>query len=112
MSNRSKTPEDAHRFIRAVAKQHGWVVNPDEDFVDHLAGGLAQNYNAYGYFLCPCRDGDGDRAADKDIICPCEYVVPDQKEYGHCMCGLFLSREFAATGNEPQSIPERRPGGI
>ena len=112
MNARKKTPHDAHLFIEAVAKKHAWEVNPEVEFVDHLAAGLARNYNIYGYYLCPCRDGDGARPVDKDIICPCEYVLADHDEYGHCLCGLYLSQSFAASGQEPSSIPERRQGGI
>jgi len=106
---RKKSREDAHRFIERVAKHNGWVVNPDRQFVDDLAEGLAVNYNRHGYFLCPCRDGDGVRRLDRDIICPCDYLAPDQKEFGHCFCGLFLTPEFAAEGQAPSQIPERRP---
>lgn len=109
--NQSKTPEDAHRFIRAVAEHRGWSVNSDAQFLDDLAEGLARNYTRYGYFLCPCRDGEGERESDRDIICPCVYAVPDQEEYGHCFCGLFLTPAFAAGGHEPQQIPERRLSG-
>jgi ferredoxin-thioredoxin reductase catalytic subunit len=112
MNAKKKTPADAHLFIQAVAKKQEWQVNPDTGFVDYLAAGLARNYNTYGYFLCPCRDGDGERPLDKDIICPCEYVVADHAEFGHCLCGLYLSKAFAESGVEPASIPERREGGI
>jgi ferredoxin-thioredoxin reductase catalytic subunit len=112
MNARKKTPEDALKFMRAVARHQGWNLNPDQEFVDQLAEGLAANYNNYGYFLCPCRDGDGDRETDKDIICPCDYVEADHKEHGHCLCGLFLSQEFSESGREPSSIPERRESGI
>lgn len=112
MSGHHKTSDDARAFIAAVAARHGWHVNPDVEFVDDLASGLATNYNRYGYYLCPCRDGDGNRETDADIICPCEYNPADQAEYGHCLCGLYLSAEFAESGRTPESIPERRPGGI
>ncbi len=112
MNARKKTPEDALKFIQAVARHQGWVINSDSEFVGQLAEGLAHNYNTHGYFLCPCRDGDGDRAADRDILCPCDYVEADHNEYGHCLCGLFLSQKFAASGQTPNSIPERREGGI
>ena len=112
MNAKKKTPEDARAFIDAVAEKHGWIVNHDVEFVGQLAKGLAANYNTYGYFLCPCRDGDGSREVDGDIICPCEYLAADHEEFGHCLCGLFLTSRFAATGREPGPIPERRPGGI
>ncbi len=110
-TRRTKTVQDAHTFIRRVAEHNGWAVNPDTEFVGDLAQGLAVNYNRYGYYLCPCRDGDGIRQHDRDIICPCDYNVPDQQEYGHCFCGLFLSPEFAAQHKAPVQLPERRPYG-
>lgn len=112
MNAKHKTSEDARLFIDAVAAKQGWAVNPDAGFVNQLAVGLAANYNRFGYYLCPCRDGDGERSADDDIICPCDYARPDQAEYGHCLCGLFLSPEFAESGQQPASIPERREGGL
>ncbi|MHA1168721.1 MAG: ferredoxin-thioredoxin reductase catalytic domain-containing protein [Candidatus Hodarchaeales archaeon] len=92
-----------------VAKKQGWKLNPDEELVDLLVDGLMINYNRYGYFSCPCRDATGDREKDRDIICPCDYCRPDQQEYGHCYCGLFLTPEFYESGNTALYIPERRP---
>ena len=105
----AKATEDALTFARRVADYQGWALNPDADFVRDLAEGLATNHNRYGYFLCPCRDGVGEREKDRDIICPCDYNVPDQKEYGHCYCALFFDPEFVHNGKEPRPIPERRP---
>ena len=103
-----KTPAQAAEFIDNVARLRGWVANPDESFRGILADGLATNANRYGYFLCPCRDGDGDRSADRDIICPCTYAEQDIAEYGQCFCGLFLSKARAESGGELKQIPERR----
>ena len=112
MSSRTKSPEHAHQFAQAVARHRGWDVNSDDEFLEDLARGLAINYNSYGYFLCPCRDGDGDRTTDRDIICPCAYAAPDLEEFGHCFCGLFLTRAFARSGKAPRQLPERRESGI
>ncbi|HUX49453.1 MAG TPA: ferredoxin-thioredoxin reductase catalytic domain-containing protein [Spirochaetia bacterium] len=106
---RSKSTEDTTRFVEMVAGHNGWEVNPDKAFVGHLVDGLTENYNRYGFYLCPCRDSWGERTKDRDITCPCSYIVADQQEYGHCFCGLFLSSEFAKRGEAPQQIPERRP---
>ncbi len=104
-----KTEADAEKFVTMVAEKQGWVLNPDKEFLAIIIEGLTTNFNRYGYFACPCRDHDGEREKDKDLICPCDYCVPDQAEYGHCYCGLYLTREFAASGDIPSSIPERRP---
>lgn len=104
-----KTTEQTLQFMEMVARHQGWQLNSDEEFIRMLAEGLTTNYNRYGYYSCPCRDADGIREKDKDIICPCKYCRPDQEEYGHCYCGLYLTKEFFDSGKKPQSIPERRP---
>lgn len=104
-----KSTEGVRRFVTQVASYQGWGLNRDESFLADLIEGLKTNYNRYGYYLCPCRDGAGERPHDRDIICPCDYNVPDQKEYGHCYCALFFDPEFLAAGREPRPIPERRP---
>ncbi|MFX0095756.1 MAG: ferredoxin-thioredoxin reductase catalytic domain-containing protein [Candidatus Hodarchaeota archaeon] len=108
-SKNPKKKEDTYKFARMVIKKQNWVLTPDEEFLDMLMEGLTTNYNRYGYFSCPCRDASGIREKDKDIICPCDYCVPDQQEFGHCYCGLYLTPEFFASGKAPTAIPERRP---
>ena len=104
-----RTIEQTQTFIEKAAAHNGWVANPDTEFREALAEGLTTNVNRFGYYLCPCRDGDGDRQADKDIVCPCIYAKKDVEEYGQCFCGLFLSPEKARKGSvEVQQIPERR----
>ncbi|MFX0103279.1 MAG: ferredoxin-thioredoxin reductase catalytic domain-containing protein [Candidatus Hodarchaeota archaeon] len=105
--NKLKTKEDALNFMKHVSEFRKWKLNPDEEFIDILANGLMVNYNRYGYFSCPCRAASGIKEKDKDITCPCDYCVPDQEEFGHCYCGLYLTPEYAATGEEPESIPDR-----
>ena len=52
------------------AKQGGYNLNPDADFVRGLVKGLLINEKRYGYRACPCRLASGDKAEDLDIICP------------------------------------------
>ena len=94
--------------MKQTAAFRGWRLNGDGAFLNDLVNGLAVNYNRYGYYLCPCRDGEGDRSSDADIICPCSYLEADHREYGHCFCGLFLAPEYADSGASPEPIPERR----
>lgn len=109
MSNEKKTIDEVKQFIKMAAEHQGWRVNPEDSLVEMLAEGLMINYNRYGYFSCPCRDAEGVRESDKDIICPCDYAAPDIAEYGHCYCGLYLSEGFFNQGGVPEYIPERRP---
>lgn len=109
MSKSEKSKEDVRRFIDAVSAKQGWGVSKDEKFLGTLTEGLQSTYNRHGFFLCPCRDGAGDKVEDKDITCPCVYNVPDQKEYGHCFCGLFFDKDYLETDGEVKQIPDRRP---
>lgn len=77
-----KTNENTAKFIQMVAKKQDWVLNPDAEFIEMLVEGLTTNFNRFGYYCCPCRDGEDDKAIDKDIMCPCDYCKPDQAEYG------------------------------
>jgi len=104
-----KSYEDVELFVSMVAKKQNWKLNSDREHLEIIISGLMKNFNRFGYYSCPCRDADGIKEKDRDIICPCEYCRPDQQEYGHCYCGLYLTREFFDSGKEPQSIPERRP---
>ena len=107
-----KTMEDTRTFVTMVANHKGWKLNPDDGFVTMLIEGLMINYNRYGYFNCPCRDSWNDKNKDKDITCPCAYCVPDQQEFGHCYCGLYLTPEFFKSGKKTKSLPERRPANL
>lgn len=103
-----KSIHDVNRFVQMVATKQAWVASPDEAFRDDLCQGLLTNWNRYGYFLCPCRDTEGSREADKDVLCPCTYAADDIANHGHCFCSLYWSKDFAASGKEPQGIPDRR----
>jgi ferredoxin-thioredoxin reductase catalytic subunit len=106
---KKRTLENTEEFIQNAARHYGWVANPDDEFRGTIAEGLTTNAQRFGYYLCPCRDGDGDRDADADIVCPCVYAGPDIDDYGQCFCGLFLSKEKAASGDTAvNQIPERR----
>src|SRR5512145_2790762 len=103
-----KTIEDTRRFATMVAAKQGWEINPDAEFTESLLAGLTLNWKRYGYYLCPCRDSEGERVTDADVICPCRYAKPDIEERGHCFCALYLRAGFSAGGGVPGGIPDRR----
>ncbi|MDC7227521.1 MAG: ferredoxin-thioredoxin reductase catalytic domain-containing protein [Spirochaetales bacterium] len=100
--------DDVAAFTKKAAEKNGWVLNPDSDFRESVEEGLYNNYLQYGYLICPCREAWGEKDKDRDVVCPCDYCADDVKEFGHCYCGLYMSAEFVASGEEPGSIPERR----
>jgi ferredoxin-thioredoxin reductase catalytic subunit len=109
MAQQERTQEDVRRFVQRAARNRGWQLNPDHGFLNDLEAGLLATVTHYGYYLCPCRDGTGERQKDRDIICPCVYAQKDIEEYGQCFCGLFVSESFAAENRTAEQIPERRP---
>ena len=90
------------------ARQGGYNLNPDADFVRGLAKGLLINEKRYGYRACPCRLASGDRAEDLDLICPCDYRDADVTEFGSCYCALYVWKAVISGKQELSSIPERR----
>ncbi len=103
-----KTIADTQRFADMVAEKQQWALNTDMEFTASLVDGLTVNWNRYGYFLCPCRDTEGSRELDSEVICPCKFASADIVEHGHCYCALYLDRNFASQGKNPTGIPDRR----
>jgi ferredoxin-thioredoxin reductase catalytic chain len=70
--------------LKKEAAAGGYNLNPDVEFVKQLMNGILKNEKRYGYWLCPCRLGSGDKNEDVDIICPCDYRYDDLNDYGTC----------------------------
>ena len=98
-----------YQRLQRAAEKFGYHLNPDTEFTKKLVWGLLINKNRYGYMACPCRLASGDRAKDKDIICPCDYRDSDLNDYGNCYCALYVSEDIANGKKDASSIPERRP---
>ncbi|MGB4087878.1 ferredoxin-thioredoxin reductase catalytic domain-containing protein [Methanothrix sp.] len=101
--------EQLYSRLAKDAKQGGYNLNPDVDFVKGLVKGLIVNTQRYGYQACPCRLAEGDKALDLDIICPCDYRDADITDFGACYCALYVSNAVLKGEEELRSIPERRP---
>ena len=71
--------------------------------------GLLATKERQGYMTCPCRLAAGDKEADKDIMCPCDYREADVAEYGSCYCALYVSQEWNQDKIPHEYVPERRP---
>jgi ferredoxin-thioredoxin reductase catalytic subunit len=96
-------------LLRGIQEPLGYLFSADEAEVRELLEGLLANKARYGYMSCPCRLAAGDRARDRDIICPCAYRAPDVAEYGSCYCGLYVSAAWNAGTVPHRRVPERRP---
>ncbi len=101
--------EELYERLKKVNEPKGYYFTKDTQMALSLLEGLLINKERYGYMNCPCRLASGNREADRDIICPCDYREPDVKEYGSCFCNLYVSKEWndGTVPNVP--VPERRP---
>jgi len=104
----SETIDKEHQRLKREAEEGGYFLNPDIEFTKGLVEGLLTNTERYGYPACPCRLAEGEKEADLDIICPCDYRDPDISEFGTCYCALYVSAEVVDGSAEFHSIPERR----
>ena len=95
--------------LQREAEASGYHLNPDSEFTRELVKSLLVNQERYRYWACPCRLAAGDKAADLDIICPCDYRDADLNEFGACFCALYVGQEILAGKKQAASIPERRP---
>jgi ferredoxin-thioredoxin reductase catalytic chain len=101
--------EELYEMLRKTHEPRGYYFNSDRERVFDLLEALIVNKNRYGYMACPCRLATGEKAKDKDIICPCVYREPDVGEYGSCYCNLYVSKAWN-DGKIPRDyVPERRP---
>ena len=98
--------------LRKLNERKGYFFNNDKEKTFEILRSLLINKDRYGYMACPCRLAYGDRARDRDIICPCEYRAQDIQEYGSCFCGLYVSDEWNAGKIERLLEPERRPADL
>lgn len=103
------TLEDMYERLKKVNEPKGYFFTDNTEMVMDLIAGLLTNKDRYGYMCCPCRLASGDREADKDIICPCDYREPDVAEYGSCYCNLYVSKEWNEGSIPHVPVPERRP---
>ena len=101
--------QELYEMLRKVQEPKGFFFNKDRERVFDLLEALLANKARYGYMACPCRLASGDKDADRDIVCPCEYRAPDVAEFGSCYCNLYVSEAWNQGNVSEAYIPERRP---
>lgn len=100
--------QELYDMLRKVQEPKGFFFNNDRERVFELLEALLANKERYGYMVCPCRLAAGNREADRDIICPCDYREPDVAEFGSCYCNLYVSEAWNKGEISEAYVPERR----
>ena len=101
--------QQLYEALKKIQEPKGYHFSADTERVNELLEALLNNKERYGYMACPCRLAAGDREADRDIICPCEYREADVREFGSCYCNLYVSKEWNENKIPHDYVPERRP---
>jgi ferredoxin-thioredoxin reductase catalytic subunit len=101
--------EKLHAMLKQAQEPKGYYFGRDRERVFDLLEALLKNRERYGYMCCPCRLASGDRNADRDIICPCEYREADVRQYGSCYCNLYVTPDWNEGKIPEVYVPERRP---
>ena len=101
--------QELYERMKKVQEAKGYFFNKDKERTIELLEALLVNKARHGYMGCPCRLLSADREADRDIICPCVYSVPDIEDYGSCYCNLYVSKAWNEGDIPHDYVPERRP---
>ena len=86
--------EEVLEISKRYADSQGFKLNPNKKALDMIIKGLVDNEKKHGFRYCPCRAITGDKEKDKKIICPCFWHKDEIKKWGHCLCGLFVSKQY------------------
>ncbi|MCS3924617.1 ferredoxin-thioredoxin reductase catalytic domain-containing protein [Methanosalsum natronophilum] len=85
-----ETKKKIRNWTQRYADRKGYDLNPDNEMLDMVIEGLANNVDKYGRRYCPCRIITGNEQEDRKIICPCIYHEEEVETQGSCHCSLFF----------------------
>ena len=100
--------KDLWKYRNQVKKQDKWMqkyivqkkyaLNPSWMMTTNLQIWLSEMEATFGKRYCPCFEPSGDAQLDKKMLCPCEFIDDEIKEYGTCHCALFGSQDLDKKG--------------
>ena len=100
--------KDLWKYRRQVKKQDRWMkkyiaqknyaLNPSWMMSTNLQIWVSEMEATFGQRFCPCFEPSSDETLNKKMMCPCEYIEDEIKEYGTCHCALFGSADLDKAG--------------
>jgi ferredoxin-thioredoxin reductase catalytic chain len=106
-----KSIERVNRLVTSFCAKSGTTVHPEPEVTKSVVDGLAQNLDALGRPLCPCRyyPDKTEEIKHRTWICPCD----DMNVYKYCHCLLFTTKEgFPITEYLPDDHEGRKAYGV
>jgi len=77
--------------IQALAHEHGYTLNPDQERLQKVIGLMTMNKNEFGKYYCPCKQSHP-LDLQRDVLCPCPSLADEIEKDGHCFCKLFFRK--------------------
>lgn len=77
------------KWMKKYIAQNNYALNPSWMMSTNLKVWLSEMDATFGKRFCPCFEPSSDEKLNKKMMCPCEYVEDEIKEYGTCHCALF-----------------------
>lgn len=85
-------------WIKKFAKQKNYALNPSWMMSTNLEIWLSELEATFGKRYCPCFEPSDNAELNKKMLCPCEFIEDEIKEYGTCHCALFGSADLDKAG--------------
>ena len=86
------------RWMQKYIANNNYAINPSWMMSTNLKIWVSEMELTFGKRFCPCFEPSADASLNKKMMCPCEYVEDEIKEYGTCHCALFGRADLDAAG--------------
>lgn len=84
------------KFVRTYVAKGKYTLYPNDEIVENVIVGLAENLDRHGKMYCPCAPVEDSMARGSEMVCPCTPHHADIARQGYCDCALFASHDFVA----------------
>lgn len=86
------------KWMKKYIAQKNYALNPSWMMSTNLQIWASEMEATFGQRFCPCFEPSSDAALNKKMMCPCEYIEDEIKEYGTCHCALFGRADLDKAG--------------
>ena len=91
-----KTIAKVRKFVETYVRKGPYALYPNDEVVENVIVGLADNVEQHGKMYCPCAPVDESKQKKNEMVCPCTPHHADIARQGYCDCALFASPAFVS----------------